>query len=288
MAISNASSRHAVEAALADLGHLVGPHVLLGHPAERLGAGPVAAQPDLEEPVAAQRAGLDEAAHRLPVAVQRAELDVAGVGVCVEVDHRDPAVAEVPGHAGGVGQRDRVVPAEDQRDGAGRGDGVHRILQGPEGALDLAGRHLDVAGVDDPDVLEGVDAQRHVRARAVLRQVVGLPDGHRPEPGARPVGRAAVERRPDDHHVGRGQRVGVVEVHAVDAQEGDVGTELGAVPGHAQCLPAHDPRAHYGFRRLDGLECDGITCPDARHERQDGRKTRDRPRSSTTRPRGHR
>ena len=58
------------------------------------GRRPVAAQPDLQEAVAAQRPGLDQPAHRLAVAPQRAELDVAGVGVRVEVDHRDPAVAE--------------------------------------------------------------------------------------------------------------------------------------------------------------------------------------------------
>jgi hypothetical protein len=63
------------------------------------------------------------------VAVERAELDVAGVGVRVEVDHRDPAVAEVPRHAGRVRQRDRVVATEDERHGAGRGHGVHRLLE---------------------------------------------------------------------------------------------------------------------------------------------------------------
>ena len=248
-AISNASSRHAAEPALADLGHLVGPHVLLGHPAEGLRAGPVAAQPHLQEPVAAQGAGLDQPAHRLAVAVERAELDVAGVGVGVEVDHRDPAVPEVTGDAGGVRQRDRVVAAEHQRDGAGRRHGVHGLLQRPERALDLAGRHLDVAGVDDADVLERVDAQGQVRAGAVLRQVVGLPDGHRAEPGARPVGGAAVERRPDDDHVGRGQGVGVVEVHGVHAQEGDVRPELGAVSGH-RAVPTSraSRRARFGFR----------------------------------------
>ena len=93
------------------------------------GPGPVAAQPHLQEPVAAQRAGLDQPPHRLAVAVERAELDVAGVGVRVEVDHRDPAEAEVPGDAGGVGQGDRVVAAEHQRDGAGGRDGVHRLLE---------------------------------------------------------------------------------------------------------------------------------------------------------------
>ena len=174
-----------VEPALADLGHLVGPHVLVGHPLHGLGAGPVAAQPHLQEPVAAQGAGLDQPAHRLAVPVQRAELDVAGVGVGVEVDHRDPAEAEVPRDAGGVGEGDRVVAAEHERDRAGGRDGVHRLLEGVQRALDLAGRHLDVAHVDHGDVLQGVDPQREVGPRAVLRQVAvcRMADGPKRVPG---------------------------------------------------------------------------------------------------------
>ena len=61
------------------------------------GPGPVAAQPDLQEPVAAGGARLDQPAHRLAVPEQRAELAVAGVGVRVEVQHRDPAEAVARG-----------------------------------------------------------------------------------------------------------------------------------------------------------------------------------------------
>ncbi len=221
-----------VQPALHDLGHLVGAHVLLGHPAQGLGARPVAAQPHLQEPVAAQRARLDQAAHRLAVAVERAELDVAGVGVRVEVDHRDPAEAEVPGDAGGVGPGDRVVAAEHQRDGAGRRHGVDRLLERRVGHLDLPRRHLDVAGVDDAQVLERVDAQRQVRPGAVVGEVVGAAHGRRSEAGAGPVRGARVERRPDDDHVGVGVRRRLVEIGGGHAEEGDVRAELGAVPRH--------------------------------------------------------
>ena len=61
-----------------------------------------AAQPDLQEPVAAQRTGLDEPAHRLPVAPQRAELDVAGVGVGCTAFVGD-VVRFADGSAGGAG-----------------------------------------------------------------------------------------------------------------------------------------------------------------------------------------
>ena len=55
------------QAAVHDLGHLIGTQALLGHPVQRLGLGPIAAEPHLQEPVAAQRTGFDQSAHRLPV-----------------------------------------------------------------------------------------------------------------------------------------------------------------------------------------------------------------------------
>ena len=239
-----------VEPALADLGHLVGAHLLLGHPVQRLGAGPVAAQPHLQEAVAAQRAGLDQPAHRLAVAVERAELDVAGVGVGVEVDHRDPAEAEVPGDAGGVREGDRVVAAEHQRHGAGRGDGVHRLLEGVQGALDLARRHLDVAHVDDGEVLQRVDAQREVGPRAVLRQVAGLPDRRRAEAGARAGatyrrrrGRRRPRRRPRPAPPRRRRRTAGTPRKVMS------GPNCGAVAGHGVVpISRAGPRHTYGFR----------------------------------------
>ena len=136
------------------------------------------------------------------------------------------------GDAGRVGQRDRVVAAEDQRNGTGRGDGVHGLLEVAQRPLDLPRRHLDVAGVDHGDVLERVDPQGQVRAGAVVAEVVGLPDRLRSEAGAGPVAGAAVERCAHDHDVRTAERLGVVEVDPVDAEEGDVGAELGAVPSH--------------------------------------------------------
>ena len=63
-----------------------------------------------------------------------------------------------------------------------------------------------------------------------MGQVVGGADRLRPEPGARTVRGAAVEGRPEHDDVALGVRRLVVEVAARDAEERDVGTELGAVP----------------------------------------------------------
>ncbi len=87
----------------ADLGHLVRPHALRGHPVESFRLGPVAPKSDLEKTVASRGTGLDESPHGLAVAVERAEVDVAGVGVRIEVHNCDATESVVAGNAGDVG-----------------------------------------------------------------------------------------------------------------------------------------------------------------------------------------
>ncbi len=221
-----------VQAAGDDLGHLVGPHALLGHPRQRRGLRPVATQPDLQEPVAAQRTGLDQPSHRLAMPPQRAERDVAGVGVRVEVHHRDATLSVHPGDPFRVRQRDRVVAPEYDRHRPGLGHCGHGVLQVGDRALDLAGVHLHVAGVAYHQVLQRVDPQRQVRAGPVVWQVVGLPDGRGAEAGTRAVRRAPVEGCAHDHDIGSGQGVRVGEVTAGHAEKRDVRTELGSVAAH--------------------------------------------------------
>ena len=222
-----------LQAALADLGHLVGPHVLLGHPPERLRAGPVAAQPHLQEPVAAQGAGLDQPPHRLAVAVERAELDVAGVGVGVEVDHRDPAVAR-----GAARRRWRPAARSSgrRRARAGRRRPTPRRTRRPP-APPARARSRRAASRRRRRRRRGCPGARRRAAPgagasrpAAGSRSAGWPSGRTGCPGGCEV--PPSNGAPTIDHVGRGQRVGVVEVDAVHAEEGDVGTELGAVPGH--------------------------------------------------------
>jgi hypothetical protein len=156
------------------------------------------------------------------VAEQRAELGVAGVGVGVEVDHRDPPEAVVARDPGHVGQRDGVVAAEHHRDRAGGCRGVHRLLQPVEGGLDLARQHQHVADVHHLQVAQRVDAQCQVGPGGVVAEVVGAADRAGPEPRPRPVGGPAVEGGADNHHLGALQRAGVAEVGPRHPQEGQV------------------------------------------------------------------
>ena len=168
---------HRVQAPRDDLAHLEGPHALFGHPVQRLGLGPVAAQPDLHEPVAATGARLDQAAHRGAVAVERAHLRVASVGVGVEVDHRDASPPHVARDSRDVGQGDRVVAAQDHRDDARRGDRRDARLERGQRAFGIARGHLHVAEVHHAELDERVHAEREARAHAVVGQVVGDADG---------------------------------------------------------------------------------------------------------------
>ena len=78
-------------AALLDLAHEVPAQALLLHPLEGLQRRPVAAQADLDEVAALDRARLDQPAHRRAVAGEHAPVVVGGVGVGIEVDDPDAA-----------------------------------------------------------------------------------------------------------------------------------------------------------------------------------------------------
>jgi hypothetical protein len=191
-------------------------------PGQHVRGRPVAAQPELEEPVAAGRARLDQAPHRRAVAEQGAELGVAGVGVGVEVDHRHPAGVVPAGHPGDVGQGDGVVATQHHRDRPGGGDRVHGRLQPPQGGLDLAGQHEHVAGVHHPQLPQRVDPEGQGGPGGVVAQVVGAADGRGAEAGPRPVAGAAVEGGADHDHVGALQGSRVVQVGPRHAQEGQL------------------------------------------------------------------
>ena len=186
-------------AALLDLAHEVVAQALLLHPVERLDRRPVAAQSDLDEVLALDRARFDEPAHRRPVARQHAPVVRRGVGVGVEMDDADAARVRGPRRSPSPRPGDRVVAAEDDRDRPGLRDLAHLAVDHRVGALDPGRDDVRVTGVDDVEDLERLDVEleRVDGARRVLR----LADRPRSEPGARPVADRVVERRPDDRDV---------------------------------------------------------------------------------------
>ena len=125
-----------------------------------------------------------------------------------------------------------MITTEGNRDGPGLNHLLHRRLQRRQRDLDVAGVHLHITGVVDVQVLQAVGPQCQRGPRSVVRQIVGHPDGLRPEPSSGAIGGAPVERRPQDHHVGIGVAGRVVEIAFRHAEEGEVGAELGAVASH--------------------------------------------------------
>jgi hypothetical protein len=120
---------HHVHPSRHDLAHLEGTHALLGHPVQGRRLGPVTAKSNLEESVTATGAGLDESSHRSAVTVERAHLGVARVGVSVEVDHRHSSPPDMVRDTRDVGQRNRVVPTQDDRNDTGARDGAYALFE---------------------------------------------------------------------------------------------------------------------------------------------------------------
>ena len=114
----------------------------------------------------------------------------------VEVDERQRAV---PGSVGAeLGERDRVVAAEHDREHAGVDERAEALLGQLVRADRVAGRELEVAGVDSREVGEDVDVLLGV-VRAKERR--GRPDRLGAEAGAGAEARGGVEREADDGEV---------------------------------------------------------------------------------------
>src|SRR5439155_9241807 len=156
------------------------------------GAGPVAAQADMDVSPWIDVTLLDVPVHRRSVRDLDAEDLGAGVRVCVEMDETERAV---PGGAGAdVGLGDRVVAAEYDRDRT-RGDhladrALDRLVR-PDG---VGGEDWGVAVVDELELGHRVDLCLEVRPR----RAAGGANRPWAKARARPVGDEIVSRCADD------------------------------------------------------------------------------------------
>ena len=139
---------------------------------------------------------LERAPERRPVEVALAVVLVPRVGVGVDQDEPERAVAL--GVRAQLPEHDRVVAAEHERGDPGGDQRPQPVVDLPRGALGVAGCHRKVAPVDERLAREHVDLERRMprpqqqRARA---------DRLGAEPCARPVARRGVERHADDRRV---------------------------------------------------------------------------------------
>ena len=136
---------------------------------------------------------LGGAPERRPVEVALVEVLVPGVAVGVELDERERAVPLRDDAQ--LGERDRVVAAEREREGAGLHHGRQRLLDAPVRALGVPGRNRQVAVVDDRQRIAEVDAEAGVEGP---QQRGSGADRLGPEARARPEGDGGVERDPVD------------------------------------------------------------------------------------------
>ena len=103
---------------------------------------------------------LGGAAERRPVEVALVEVLVPRVSVGIELDERERAVP--PGDDAQLGERDRVVAAEREREDARLHHGRQRLLDAAVRALGVARRDGQVAVVDDRERVAEVDAEAGV------------------------------------------------------------------------------------------------------------------------------
>ena len=198
----------------------------LAHPGELGRLGPEAAQADLKEPIAADRAAIDDEPHGRAVRALDAGEVGRGIGVRVEVDDADRAGTVVVGDRRHVRVGDRVVAAEHDRDGSGRAD-----LRDPPADRVVAARRvtrnrLGVAVVDDLQDREGIDAEQHVRPRGrQAASLVSLADRPGPVAAAGTVRDRLVHRRAEDRNVDPGELAGVE--HERELREGRDPREAG-------------------------------------------------------------
>ena len=194
---------HLPDASFPHLLHEVPGHLLLAHPGEHVRRRPVAAQSDLHEVAPADRARLDQPAHRRAVRGQVAFEAVGGVGVRVELDDTDVARAIVLRHRRDVRICDGVVAPEDDGDGACGEDLSDARLDLAMARLERGRKTFRVAIVDHAELRERIDSERDAGSRGRGDgEVVGLPDRARAEARTGSVRYTLVERRADDRHVG--------------------------------------------------------------------------------------
>ena len=141
-------------------------------------------------------------------AVRRlAVLGHARVGVRVEVNHRVAIGAELRVHGLEHRVRQRVVAADHDGHGVGGKCSARGFGQQCVRPRQVAGDHVDVAPVDDAQLLQRIDAGVYARPLARDVDVLGGAHGLRAEARARAVGDALVERRADHHGIGGGDVV---------------------------------------------------------------------------------
>ncbi len=99
-------------------------------------------------------------AERRPVEVALVEVLVPRVAVGIELDERKRPVALRDDAQ--LGERDRVVAAEGEREDAGLDNRRERLLDAPVRALGVSRRDRQIAVVDDRERLAEIDAEARV------------------------------------------------------------------------------------------------------------------------------
>jgi hypothetical protein len=144
-----------VEAAGDELGHLAAAHALVRHPRQRVGIGPVARRPIWNN--RSPRTAPDSISRRIGVPWPTRDPNWRSAVSAWASKWRTETRPQPTWRATPVtsGRGDGVVPSEDHRDRARRGDAVDGLLQPGQRVGGVARRHLDIADVDHGQIDQG-------------------------------------------------------------------------------------------------------------------------------------
>ena len=167
---------HRLPAARLDLGHHVVAQPVAAVPLDPAQIGGVRpAQADLDDVLAIDEAALDQLPHRIAVGHEMAEADRRLIGMGVEMDDHQVALAVDVGEPGGVGVHQGMAAADDDRDGPlaaldlDIGDVADELADGRDRPLDAHGLDRRVAVVDHGELVE------RRQAAIELRHIEGAP-----------------------------------------------------------------------------------------------------------------
>ena len=91
---------------------------------------------------------------------ESSKLQITGIGMSIEVDHRDLAHAAMRCDPSNVSRGDGVIAAKNYRDRTGSRDPLSCLLQDLESSNKVARGHQEVAGIEHLKFFEPIDTKR--------------------------------------------------------------------------------------------------------------------------------
>ena len=173
--------------------------LVLAHPLLVFFTWPIPAKAKLQETIAGNRPGFDDAPHHRTVAGEVALEFVGSVGVSVKVNHDDVAKPVLLTHRRHSREGDRVVATQDHGHNASAGDFAHPVIDCLARFFPHSVAGNRIAKIDHVQVIKNLHAQIEVIGAGVIRVCSQRP---RAKASAWSIGSAVIPRGTNDRNIG--------------------------------------------------------------------------------------